>query len=181
MSIELMVTVLNEVQELDPRAKLVLLGIANHAGDGGAWPAIDTLARYASCSRSTVQRHLKKMETEGYITIDKQHGGSSTTRSDRRPNLYTIHLDRVIHNPDERGVIAVTSRSSTGCHLSASRGVIAVTPEPSYNPGVPKIRDMTCASSENVCFEIGCENKTPHHKTRCVACQTKLDVMEPFP
>ena len=42
-------------QALKPRSltatqKLVLIGIANHDGDGGAWPSMTTLAGYAECS-----------------------------------------------------------------------------------------------------------------------------------
>ena len=36
------------VQELTPTDKLVLIGIANHDGDGGSWPSIATLAMYAA-------------------------------------------------------------------------------------------------------------------------------------
>lgn len=52
-----------------PTAKLVLLGLANHAhADGtGAWPSVDTLAGYADCDRRTVQRSLRALEGEGLV------------------------------------------------------------------------------------------------------------------
>jgi len=71
MSIESMVTVLN-AGNLTPRRKLILLGIANHDGDGGSWPSISTLARYAVCSDRTVQRELQKLTQEGFVTIEMQ-------------------------------------------------------------------------------------------------------------
>ena len=43
MSIELMSLVLHH-SVAQPTHKLILLGIANHQGDGGAWPSIETLS-----------------------------------------------------------------------------------------------------------------------------------------
>ena len=55
MSLEKMVDVLYR-SKASPRAKLVLLGIANHQGDMGSYPAIATLAKYANCSERSVKR-----------------------------------------------------------------------------------------------------------------------------
>lgn len=50
-------------------AKVVLLGLANHAHPDGsqAFPAVETLAVYACCDPRSVQRNLRKLETEGWI------------------------------------------------------------------------------------------------------------------
>lgn len=49
--------------------KVVLLGLANHAHhDGtGAYPSLDTLARYAHCDRSTAKRNVRKLRDAGWI------------------------------------------------------------------------------------------------------------------
>lgn len=71
-------------------AKLVLIGIANHDGDGGAWPSIATLARYANVDRSTVQRAISTLEALGEVRRLIQEGGTETTP--HRPNLYRVML-----------------------------------------------------------------------------------------
>lgn len=70
--------------------KLVLLGIANHAGDGGAWPTVATLARYANVTERAVQTSVQKLVTMGELLIDRQGGGTLRTRRDRRPNAYHV-------------------------------------------------------------------------------------------
>jgi len=70
--------------------KLVLLGIANHAGDGGAWPAVETLARYANVDERTVRRTLAKLVQLGELAVHTQAGGTHTTRPGYRPNRYDV-------------------------------------------------------------------------------------------
>lgn len=120
--------------------KLILVGICNHDGDGGSWPAKSTLARYAGCSERTVIRLTQELEDEGWITIHKQGGGTVNTRADRRTNLYVVNYlrgDTFCHPVDDsRGdtqrAHGVTS-DDHGVTSSASRGDIAVSPEPSLN------------------------------------------------
>ena len=84
MSIELMSTVLHH-STAQATHKLVLLGIANHQGDGGAWPSIDTLATYANCSRRTVSTALRDLERRGDIICEPNMGRNGT-------NLYWVTL-----------------------------------------------------------------------------------------
>lgn len=53
-------------------AKVVLLGLANHAHPDGseAYPALDTLSVYAHCDRSTARRNVRKLEADGWILPD---------------------------------------------------------------------------------------------------------------
>ena len=62
-------------------AKLVLLGIANHEGDGGAWPSVATLMRYANMDRRSVQRAIQKLVEIGELQVLKQKGGNDMTHS----------------------------------------------------------------------------------------------------
>lgn len=70
--------------------KLVLLGIANHDGDGGSWPAIATLAKYANISERGVQKCLERLVKLGEIVKYENMGGNINTRLDRRPNRYEV-------------------------------------------------------------------------------------------
>lgn len=75
-------------------AKLVLLGVANHAGDGGAWPSVGTLATYANVSEREVQRALSKLIDAGELARHVQRGGTvDSHRHDfERPNRYEVLL-----------------------------------------------------------------------------------------
>lgn len=70
--------------------KLVLLGIANHDGDGGSFPSLATLAKYANVDERTVRRSLRVLEELGEITVHLHGGGTRHTRADRRTNRYEI-------------------------------------------------------------------------------------------
>lgn len=73
--------------------KLVLLGIANHDGDGGAWPSLATLATYAGgVSERTVSRAIGELVELGEISVERNAGGLRNCRDDRRPNLYHFLL-----------------------------------------------------------------------------------------
>jgi len=69
-------------------AKLVLIGVANHEGDGGAWPALATLMKYANVDRRNAQRALTKLVELGELQVLRQKGGNNLTHSAFRPNLY---------------------------------------------------------------------------------------------
>ena len=73
-------------------AKLVLLGIANHEGDGGAWPSVATLMRYAHADRRTVQRAISRLVELGELQVLRQKGGNDLTTSAMRPNLYRVKV-----------------------------------------------------------------------------------------
>jgi hypothetical protein len=89
MSFESTSRVLNECR-LTGTAKLVLVGIASHDGDGGAWPSLDTLARYASIDRRSAQRAVGRLVDAGWLEVVPNGGGPRDNRGDRRPNLYRI-------------------------------------------------------------------------------------------
>lgn len=91
MSIESMAIVLNHSRSTGT-AKVVILGIASHDGDGGAWPSVATLARYANVEVRNVQRALKRLEELREIRIYVQDGGTSRTPDHTRPNRYEITL-----------------------------------------------------------------------------------------
>lgn len=70
--------------------KVVLLGIANHDGDGGAWPTIATLAKYANVSERNTQKAVERLIEIGEVRRHTQQGGNAKTRPDKRPNRYEV-------------------------------------------------------------------------------------------
>jgi hypothetical protein len=92
MSIESMAVVLHHAP-FAGRDKLILLGIANHDGDGGAWPAIGTLAAYGNCSVSSVKRTLATLMEAGAIVRHIQAGGNRNTPEWARANLYEVKVE----------------------------------------------------------------------------------------
>ncbi len=61
--------------------KLLMIAIADFANDRGeAWPAIDTLAARAECSRRSVQEHLAVLEKAGDLIIAANAGPRGTHR-----------------------------------------------------------------------------------------------------
>jgi hypothetical protein len=124
-------------------AKLVLIGIANHDGDGGAWPSVATLAHYAAVDARNVQRALDKLVNLGEIRRDVQAGGDSRVPDHRRPNRYRFLLEcphncdrtrqhRTRHhelvNLETEGVAPASPGGA-----SAGGGVAPASPKPSTN------------------------------------------------
>ena len=73
-------------------AKMVLIGIANHDGDGGAWPALATLARYAGINERNTRKAIRSLEALGELTTELQAGGTRETANALRTNRYRIRL-----------------------------------------------------------------------------------------
>jgi hypothetical protein len=88
MSIEAVSLVLNKSRATG-RAKLVLLGIANHLGDHGAWPSISTLARYANASERSVKRDIQELVELGELKVELQN---APTKQQYKTNLYWITI-----------------------------------------------------------------------------------------
>lgn len=127
MSVESVVLALN-CPNVSPAERLVLIGIANHDGDGGAWPSLSTLARYACVTERSVQRTLRVLEGRGLVTIQQNAGGTVFTRNDHRPNRYVLHLGR-----GDAGVGGSPSRGDA----DVAHGVTPASPEPSLNHPYP--------------------------------------------
>lgn len=128
MSIEAMAAVLHH-SKASGSAKLVLLGIANHQGDAGAWPSINTLARYANIKERQTQYAVRQLLELGEIIIDKNDpvSGKGTNRywvTVRCPadcDGSTAHRQGVHH-------------SAPGGAVECTGGVQHSAPEPSLEP-----------------------------------------------
>ncbi len=101
-------------------AKVVMIGIANHDGDGGSWPSIDTLADYANVDPRSVQRAIDQLEKLGEVRRIVQGGGTHLTADAHRPNLYEVLLrcpvdcDRTAPAPHQEAALATPPAAPRG-------------------------------------------------------------------
>lgn len=135
MSIEATAWALNVETVPDSTARVILLGLANHAGRDGsaAWPSVATLAAYAVCSTRTVQRKLRDLETRGLLRRGDQRLVNHLP-ADRRPTVYDLPIGASICHPaPDHGVTPVSERGDT----AGTHGVTPVSPKPSMNHPEP--------------------------------------------
>jgi hypothetical protein len=129
MSVEALSLVLNHSQA-SGTDKLVLVGIANHDGDGGAWPSLGTLARYANVDIRTVRRSIRKLEDMGELVVDIQGGGTAAMEDHKRPNRYTITVTpRTPTSPPDAHVLPPRTPTSSPPRTPTS-------PKPSLEPSL---------------------------------------------
>jgi hypothetical protein len=74
------------------RARLVLLSIADHQGEIGAWPSIETLARMVNSSPRSVQRDIQELINLGELQVDFR---SAPTSGPYKANRYWVKLSGV--------------------------------------------------------------------------------------
>jgi hypothetical protein len=103
MSIDVMTAVWRHSQS-QGRARLVLLAIADHQGEIGAWPSIATLASMVNASERSVQRDIKELVELGELHVEVQ---SAPSRGQYKSNLYWVMLPGVTNS--ESGVTDLTS------------------------------------------------------------------------
>jgi len=71
------------------RARLVLLAIADHQGEIGAWPSIETIAKMVNSSERSVQRDIQELVTLGELEV---HVQKAPSRGQYKSNLYWVIL-----------------------------------------------------------------------------------------
>lgn len=74
-------------------AKVVVLGIANHDGDGGAYPSVETLAKYANVSGRAVQGALATLVELGELRVHVKGGGMVSSDPRYRTNRYELLIE----------------------------------------------------------------------------------------
>ena len=114
-------------------AQMILMGIANHQGDGGAWPSIATLAKYGKVSERRVQQIIRELEASGELVVGTMAGAMTATGP---TNLYYVNLccpDDCDGTTNHRqGVKSGEDRGET--HFTP--GVKPTSPKPSLEPSV---------------------------------------------
>lgn len=166
-------------------AKLVLVGIANHDGDGGAWPSVSTLAKYASVTPRNVQKHINALVEMGEVQRHMQQGGTRMTPDHSRPNLYSFTLrcppgcdrtknHRVVENP-QQGVSVATGgvgSDTRGVSVATGEGVSVATPEPYLEPPLNSDGSFpsTSPAKPAVCWACG-QPRCANGKKYCIKCE----------
>lgn len=119
MSVEAVGWALNA--PLGGNAKIMLLGMANHAHADGteAYPSLDTLARYGNCDRSTARRNVRKLVEEGWLiedgagpqgqakyilALERGEGGGKTPRGGKMPRGGKTPPEGVASEPEGGGI-----------------------------------------------------------------------------
>jgi hypothetical protein len=74
------------------RARLVLLSIADHQGEIGAWPSIETLAKMVNSSPRSVQRDIQELINLGELQVDFR---SAPTSGPYKANRYWVKVSGV--------------------------------------------------------------------------------------
>lgn len=102
------------------RAKLVLLGIANHHGEHGAWPSIETLARYANASTRSVKRDIADLVALGELNVEIN---ASPQGRQYRTNLYRITIESGVTDWVSRGDSSGKSGVTVGGTQNITRNI----------------------------------------------------------
>jgi len=80
------------------RARLVLLSIADHQGELGAWPSIETLAKMVNSSPRSVQRDIQDLIKLGELDVEFR---SAPTYGPYKANRYWVKLPGVTNQVSE--------------------------------------------------------------------------------
>lgn len=136
-----MTTVWDEANDVKETALLVLLSIADHAGDDDpvAWPSVKRLAQRTRCDERTIQRALVTLEEAGWLTRTMRPGHSTMYRIHRPggdtavtpdklspPTQVSPHPRQGRHPSGDSGV----TQNHQGTITEPSGGVSEVTTEP---------------------------------------------------
>lgn len=190
MSVESLAAVLHH-SRAKGTAKLVLVGIANHDGDGGAWPSVVTLAKYAGVDARSVQRAIAKLVGLGELRVAIQEGGTADVPDHRRPNRYHVLVacppwcDRTAQHRDTRARheaplwidrVTPASPGDTGVRGTGDTGVTQTIPTNHTTPGSSSTTDRAREPDSHPCAVCG------QGELRCQLPQGKwaLDERHPY-
>lgn len=118
---------------------LLALAIADHAHDDGTnvYPSVKRLAEKTRQSERSVQYHLRKMETDGWLLLVREAiGGRGAAGIPREYRINPAWINGANFSPAEKGA----NPDGKGCNPaqervqpSAEKGATAIAPEPPYN------------------------------------------------
>lgn len=126
-------------QKIQGNSKLVLISLANHAGDTGyCWPSQETIGLEASMTARNVRRVIIQLAEQGYIKIDRRHRRDGS----RSSNGYQLLMagrqeDNLSGGPD---VLEDTPGTSKRTTVSAQEAPIE--PPKSVNTRTSELRKI---------------------------------------
>lgn len=159
--------------------KLLLLGIANHCGDGGAWPTIETLAKYTNLAERSVQEGLRRLERMGELATYRQAGGTAGLADHQRPNRYEVLVscpagcDRTANHrvrtlPTAQADLWTDGvRSTAPGEADRTRGVTPTAPG--------GVRSTAPKPSPEPTFTPGSQDSDHSARANCAICQLPFD------
>lgn len=155
---------------LPPAPKLVLMALADIADDiGFCFPSIALLAMKVSMDERSVQRILRKLTGDGFVSIEQRFRADRAQTSNGY-RLAIDHLPAICHPPPDTrvtgGVTLAPGGGRRGCHRGGDNGVTLTTTEPPIYPSpqpqhAPARESCTKAVASNegrggdLCFPIG--------------------------
>lgn len=161
---------------------VVLLGIANHEGDGGSWPSVGTLAKYAKVTPRAVQKAIGHLEALGEIRRYVQAGGDHRVAPHARPNRYDVTLrcpitcDRTTKHKTIEGLEDPVNPSSPG-ELGFTRPVNPSSPKPSFNHPNTQVEKETHVGNRENTGKAVCGHDVNPGTDRCyLACQHEFEL-----
>lgn len=122
-------------------AKVVLLGIASHEGELGAFPAVERLARYANVAPDNARKAIRKLEELGELETIRNGGLQLGKPEHTRTNMYRVTItcpewcDRSSQHRDTRQAKSGPSGSSAPRNR---RTDASDAPGPSESSGEPQ-------------------------------------------
>lgn len=118
----------------DPVAKLVLLGLADHAADDGtaAWPSQAKLATYADVSVRTIHTKLKRLSELGLIRPGDQ-ALTNHIQANRRPFVWDLAMDAWVE------AVASAQKTVSAQKTHVISGQKAVSDKPSLEPSITEL------------------------------------------
>ena len=91
MGVEVMAWVFKN-SKATPAAKLVLLAIADHQGERGAWPSERTLARACNMSERSIRRKISELVDLGELEVIVN---AAPIEGQYKSNLYWVRVDKL--------------------------------------------------------------------------------------
>lgn len=116
----------------NPARKLVLLKLADQANDNGlCWPSYATIAAACEVDRRTVIRHIKQLEKDGFLRVEKTYNKEAGKNFSNRYHLTIANGDKKSlvtedHHPSDKLSLPLVTKDH---HPS-----VKLSPEPINEP-----------------------------------------------
>lgn len=116
----------------NPLRKLVLLKLADQANDDGlCWPSYETVAKACEVDRRSVIRHIKKLEEDGFLRIERVYDKKAKKNKSNRYHL-------TISNGDIKSLVTEShhpsDRELPPGSVTESLGSVTKSPKPISEP-----------------------------------------------